>query len=64
MRKKALKIGITIGDPAGVGPEVAVKAINSIDNKCIIPVLIGRKEVLSSLYPDHFKDFKILESAA
>jgi 4-hydroxythreonine-4-phosphate dehydrogenase len=41
-------IGIPIGDPAGVGPEIAVKLLNNNEvykNAC--PVLIGNKAVLS-----------------
>ena len=41
------KIGITIGDPAGIGPEVALKALH---NRCIydlaIPILIGDRVAL------------------
>ncbi|MCI0620221.1 MAG: 4-hydroxythreonine-4-phosphate dehydrogenase PdxA [Acidobacteria bacterium] len=42
MSVKKPKIGITLGDVAGVGPEVAVKALldPSVQSRCI-PVLIG-----------------------
>jgi 4-hydroxythreonine-4-phosphate dehydrogenase len=35
-------IGVTIGDPAGIGPEVALKAVGSADVLAVcVPVLIG-----------------------
>ncbi|MBK8316857.1 MAG: hypothetical protein IPL01_23735 [Acidobacteria bacterium] len=36
------RIGITIGDPAGIGPEVSLKAVaeDEIRDICV-PVLIG-----------------------
>lgn len=41
------KIAIMIGDPAGVGPEVCVKAVASSElDKLCTPILIGSKEVL------------------
>jgi 4-hydroxythreonine-4-phosphate dehydrogenase len=44
---KIKKIAITIGDPAGIGPEVALKAILSEDIKRIcIPLLVGDKTVI------------------
>ena len=41
------RIGITLGDVSGVGPEVAVKALMdpSIDARCI-PILIGELSVV------------------
>jgi len=36
-------IGITIGDPGGIGPEVLVKALENIENRTVI---IGSKEIL------------------
>ena len=36
------RIGITIGDPSGIGPEVVEKAVNSLEvNKLCTPVVIG-----------------------
>jgi len=41
-------IGITLGDPAGIGPEIAVKALSRSDiYNCCIPVIIGDKEPLT-----------------
>ncbi len=45
MRKNPVKIGITAGDPAGIGPEVSLKAVNSLKERYIIPILIGRWRV-------------------
>ena len=55
MSKKP-KIGITMGDPASIGPEIAVKAFSekSIYEICD-PLLIGNAEVLNS-------NIKLLES--
>ena len=40
--EEQIKIGITMGDPAGIGPEIIVKALSSPDirNSCL-PVVIG-----------------------
>jgi len=39
---KRLRIAITMGDPAGVGPEIIIKALSHVEiyKKCI-PVVIG-----------------------
>ena len=44
------RLGITAGDPAGIGAEVTLKALNSkeIYNQCI-PVVIGDKTVLEDM---------------
>lgn len=47
-RNVPLKIGITIGDPAGIGPEITAKAVNSLEGSGIIPVVIGRKDIYYS----------------
>ncbi len=41
------KIGITLGDPAGIGPEVAVRALldASVESRCI-PILLGDSSVV------------------
>ena len=54
-------IGITVGDPAGIGPEVALKALSNLKEKSdFLPLLIGDLPVLkknSSLLslPLHFE---------
>jgi len=41
------KLAITMGDPAGVGPEIIVKAIDSPGvRKCCIPIVIGDPSVM------------------
>lgn len=47
-RKSKPRIGITMGDPAGIGPEVVLKAVaeDEVRNVCI-PVVIGNAEVLA-----------------
>ena len=37
-------MGITLGDPAGIGPEIVVKSINSIKNRNFKITLFGDKE--------------------
>ncbi len=52
-RKNPLKIGITVGDPAGVGPEVALKGASAfLHDETVLPVLLGREKVLRSLNGD------------
>lgn len=48
------KIGITMGDPAGIGPEISIKAFLNKDlyKKCK-PVLIGDKSVLDYYLEKH-----------
>ena len=51
-RRETLNIGITIGDPAGIGPEVTLRALRNLKNTDIRPVIIGRKEILEGFYSD------------
>lgn len=52
-RKRILNIGITFGDPAGVGPEIALKSLPELSKDTEIrPILIGRKSVIDKNYPD------------
>lgn len=48
MEKERIRIAITMGDPAGVGPEIIVKALSHVEvyQKCI-PVVIGDYEALA-----------------
>lgn len=55
-----LRIGITLGDPAGVGPEITQKALFDSLPENIVPVVIGRGDVLSRNCPGLFR---VLESA-
>ena len=47
-------IGITMGDPAGIGPEIAIKALNkaALYDRCK-PLLIGDKSVLNHYLEKH-----------
>ncbi len=50
--RKVRIVGITAGDPSGVGPEVSIKALRELARPDIIPVLIGRAEALRQIYPE------------
>ena len=58
-----VRIGITLGCPAGVGGEVTLKALSRIESGISV-VLIGRKAVLESHYRDMFSDLKISDFKA
>lgn len=46
---KARIVGITLGDPAGIGPEVALKALQYFkDNHSFQPVLLGKASFFSA----------------
>lgn len=53
MGKRLPKVGITMGDPSGVGPEIIVKALSdeTILEKCI-PLVIGDGKILSAQAED------------
>lgn len=61
MKKNSVKIGISLGDPAGVGPEVIVRAINELRGVDVTPVICGRYDVMARYYPDYIKDYFIIE---
>ena len=50
MARTDVLVGITIGDPAGIGPEVALRAAAELHGEPVIPVIIGRLEVLRRYY--------------
>ncbi|MBN2401119.1 MAG: 4-hydroxythreonine-4-phosphate dehydrogenase PdxA [Spirochaetes bacterium] len=62
MNNPSIKIGITIGDPAGIGPEVTLKAVNelSMQDNNITPVVIARLDVLQQNYPKIFNEYLII----
>src|SRR5262245_29808935 len=42
------RVGITMGDPAGIGPEVVLKAVAEEEvRRCCIPIIIGDAQVLA-----------------
>ena len=44
------KIAITLGDPAGIGPEIIVKALCNVEvYKKVCPVVYGDKDVLEDV---------------
>jgi 4-phospho-D-threonate 3-dehydrogenase / 4-phospho-D-erythronate 3-dehydrogenase len=50
LRNSPLTIGITAGDPAGIGPEIALKAMQHIPAEEVRTVLICRKEIIENRY--------------
>lgn len=56
-------IGITAGDPAGIGPEISLKAVNELNIPRAICIVIGRHEILKKHYPGLINKFEILEEA-
>jgi len=42
-----LKIGITIGDPAGVGPEIIVRLLEHLDPQCAY-IIYGEEKILKA----------------
>ncbi|MDY6935164.1 MAG: 4-hydroxythreonine-4-phosphate dehydrogenase PdxA [Spirochaetota bacterium] len=60
MKSHSIRVGIVIGDPAGIGPEVALKAVSELDGiDNIIPIVIGRYEVLVRHYPDLVQGYRL-----
>ncbi len=62
MQRKVRKLGVTAGDPAGIGPEVALKAINALNDESIIPILIGRAAIFEKNYPDLFSGYEVVRA--
>lgn len=47
-------IGITMGDPAGIGPEISIKAFNKPElYECCHPLLVGDASVLTYYLKEH-----------
>lgn len=62
MKKNSVKIGISLGDPAGVGPEVILKALENFHQSELVPVVCGRFEVIKKHYSSFVKDYSVIES--
>lgn len=62
MKNDSVRTGITLGDPAGIGPEISIQALQEIQGTGIQPVLIARKEVLRKRFPDFLLHARIAES--
>ncbi|MDY6967296.1 MAG: 4-hydroxythreonine-4-phosphate dehydrogenase PdxA [Spirochaetota bacterium] len=61
MKRHNIRIGITIGDPAGIGPEVVLNALSSTYDADITPIVIGRYDVLCQFFPDLIYDYEVIE---
>ncbi|AEF83342.1 4-hydroxythreonine-4-phosphate dehydrogenase PdxA [Leadbettera azotonutricia] len=59
------RIGITLGDPAGIGPEIAIKALshNEVYEECV-PVLIGDTLVIEDALKVTHKTFTLNKISA
>lgn len=56
------KIAITIGDPAGIGPEIVLKAVNSLAvQRVCSPVVVGDKKVIETYF--NIEDFSSSQKA-
>jgi len=58
-QRKVLKIGITSGDPAGIGPEVLLKALKEYCDPSFVPVVIGSAEFFSVNHKERFTGFAV-----
>lgn len=62
VEKMKTYLGITIGDPAGVGPEITLKAMmNAEVLKTTIPIAIGDKQVLEKAKNIIRSDWELIE---
>ncbi len=52
-------LGITAGDPSGIGPEVALKALSVPLDRDVIPVLIARYSVLELHYAHLLSGYQV-----
>lgn len=54
------KVAITIGDPAGIGPEIVYRAVNSLRvQRVCSPILVGDKNIISKYFNIHKKSNKV-----
>jgi 4-hydroxythreonine-4-phosphate dehydrogenase len=63
LQREVLKIGITAGTPAGIGPEVALEAVNALRDEAIVPIVIGRKSVLEKNHRALFSGYELIGDA-
>jgi 4-phospho-D-threonate 3-dehydrogenase / 4-phospho-D-erythronate 3-dehydrogenase len=52
LRNSPLTIGISAGDPAGIGPEIALKAMQHIPAEEVRTVLVCRRRIIAERYAD------------
>jgi 4-hydroxythreonine-4-phosphate dehydrogenase len=63
-----LNIGITLGDPAGIGPEIVAKSINSIQPRNFKITLFGDREnykktlEICKINPGDIKNFDFINN--
>lgn len=60
MNKYKEKIAITIGDPNGIGPEITIKALKSLNLPKDKVFIVGNKKILD-FYGELDKDYEIVE---
>ena len=59
-----IRIGITLGDPAGIGPEIISKTLLNEDPGQTIPIVIGSARVMKRYYPDALNALNVIQSAS
>ncbi len=55
MPDRKARIAVTLGDPAGVGPEIIERAVADPRVQHLSPLIIGRAKFISKRYPGLFK---------
>lgn len=60
MPRRVRRIGITAGDPAGIGPEVALKAAARFDDSSTILIVIGRAAAMRTVCGPTFEGFEVI----
>jgi 4-phospho-D-threonate 3-dehydrogenase / 4-phospho-D-erythronate 3-dehydrogenase len=57
------RVGITLGDPAGIGPEIAVRILSdrAVREACV-PVLVGAREVVAREVEQHAPGARVVET--
>ncbi len=64
MQDSRPRIGVTLGDPAGIGPEIVVRALQDRETRDqLIPVLFGNAAVLARAQRVVGSDLRIVERA-
>ncbi len=60
MPVRNVRIAVTLGDPAGVGPEIIEKAIADSRILHLSPLIIGRAKFIEQRYPALFKSLALI----
>ncbi len=61
MKNNIIKICVTLGDPAGIGPEVALKAANEFRAYGCSLLLLGRIDIVKTYYPGLLNNYIIID---